>query len=524
MQSSEPLTSRDGRAGLISWDELVLWLAVLINAAVVITVRYFPYTDTTNHLARYVILSEIWRGNPPFSAEFRLLPTGYIGMDVIGALLAGLLPPLAVQRIVSLVAVSLTPIAMYMLLRAKAPAARGWAVVGALLAFNWFLLIGFTAYSIGVGLAILWIAGWWKHRHRPSAAGRILLIAGALALYSVHLSAAAVILVVVSIDTVLRLAPQRFDLRHAMRDGPACTGAAVILALGALWLTGKMIAPPGPLPAYEMHVRSAWSKLTHVFAPFYSFSPIQAAVLAGSYLLSLVLFGIRHGLAWKRDPIVVAGFALFVLYLVFPATFMGAEDADVRFVLPALLLLFAGPVRGVRPKRFDLLVPLLGCLLHTGIVWHRAVAIDRELADMATILDLLPARSNVLPLVSDQRRNGRIPAYRHFVQWHTLNRQGRAPALFSGNGYGQHLAHFWIPDPLYHPGDHWGTRDFHALAWDRIREQYEFILQAGADARASTLIMEQAEPVARRGDVTLYRVRSGAPPGTTAGGRESGRQ
>ncbi len=200
------------------------------------------------------------------------------------------------------------------------------------------------------------------------------------------------------------------------------------------------------------------------------------------------------------------------------------NHADVRFVLPALLLLFAGPVRGVRPKRFDLLVPLLGCLLHTGIVWHRAVAIDRELADMATILDLLPARSNVLPLVSDQRRNGRIPAYRHFVQWHTINRQGRAPALFSGNGYGQHLAHFWIPDPLYHPGDHWGTRDFHALAWDRIREQYEFILQAGADARASTLIMEQAEPVARRGDVTLYRVRSGAPPGTTAGGRESGRQ
>lgn len=524
MHISEALRAGDGRARRISWDDLVLWVAVLANAAVVITVRYFPYTDATNHLARYVVISEIWRGAPPFPAEFRLLPTGYIAMDVLGALLVRLLPPFAVQRIISLIAVSLTPIAMYMLIRVKASATRGWAVVGALLAFNWFLLIGFTAYSIGVGLAMLWIAGWWRHRNRPSVAAGILLTAGALVLYLVHLSAAAVVVVVVTIDTVMRLASQRFIVRHAMRDAPACTGGAVVLALGALWLTGKVIAQPEFLPDYEMRVRGAWDKATHLLAPFYSFSPLQAAAITGGYLLSLLFYVIRHGLAWKRDPVVLAALALFVLYLVFPATFMGAEDADVRFLVPGLLLLFAGPARMVRPKRLDLLIPLLGCLLHAGVVWHRAVIIDRELADMAAVLDLLPARSNVLPLVSDQRRNGRIPAYRHFAQWHTINRQGRAPALFSGNGYGQHLAHFWIPNPLYHPGDHWGTREYNPLAWDRIREQYEFILQAGDDMRASQLIMEQADPVARRGDVTLYRVRSDAQARTTADGGEPGPQ
>src|SRR5690606_26176669 len=187
MQSSEALGSCDERAALFPGDKLVLWVAVLVNAAVVITVRYFPYTDATNHLARYIVLSEIWRGDPPFPAEFRLLPTGYIATDAVGALLVRLLPPFAVQQLVSLIALSLPPIAMYLLLRAKAPATRGWAVVGALLAFNWFILIGFTAYSIGVGLAMLWIAGWWRHRSRPSVAGAILLTVGALALYLVHL-------------------------------------------------------------------------------------------------------------------------------------------------------------------------------------------------------------------------------------------------------------------------------------------------------------------------------------------------
>src|SRR5690606_1472117 len=129
-----------------------------------------------------------------------------------------------------------------------------------------------------------------------------LLTVGALALYLVHLSAAAVVLVVVSIDIVLRLASRRFGHRRATPDEPAWTGVAVILALGALWLAGKIGALPEPLPADAMAMRDAWGKLTHVFTPFYSFSPLQAAVLAGSYLLSLLLYGIRHGLAWKSDP------------------------------------------------------------------------------------------------------------------------------------------------------------------------------------------------------------------------------
>ena len=510
MASADSTRAHGRRRHLPSWEALLLGTVIAANTAVVLSVQYFPYTDATNHLARYVLLAQIWGGEPPpFPAEFRFVPTAYLGMDAVGAILVGLMPPLAAQRVLSLVAVNLTPVAMYLLLRAKAPAARGWALIGALLAFNWFFLIGFVSYAVGVGLAMLWIAGWWRYRTHPSVAAGLLLAVGALALYFVHLSAAAVALIVAWTDTALHLGSGELQVRRVIRDRRTWATVAVTLAVGSAWLAAKAYAPGDPLPAYTTEMRGALSKVTHLFAPFYSFSPAQAALMAGTYFASVLLFGGWHRFHWKRDSLALATAGLFIAYLVFPATFMGAEDVDVRFLLPGLLLIFCCPARESPPRRVFLLVPFLGCLVHAAVIGHRAVVIDRELADMAAVLDLLPARSNVLPLVSDQRRHGRIPAYRHFAHWHTIKRQGRAPNLFSGNGNGQQLLHFWVPDRLYHPGDDWGTRQYSPLAWDRILAQYEFIVDAGADPRASALIMEHAEAVARKGEVTLYRVLPG---------------
>jgi len=126
---------------------------------------------------------------------------------------------------------------------------------------------------------------------------------------------------------------------------------------------------------------------------------------------------------------------------------------------------------------------------------------------MAAVLAELPPRSSLLPLVADHTKHGRVPVYRHFALWHTIEQDGRVPALFSGNGFGDHLKHFWIAAPLYYPGDHWGKGEYPPLAWERIRSQYEFILQAGRDHRARTMIVEHADSVAARGAITLYRIR-----------------
>jgi hypothetical protein len=288
-----------------------------------------------------------------------------------------------------------------------------------------------------------------------------------------------------------------------MRTAAPVAIALPVVVLGFIMSRSMAPAPEGSGPEF----RALGDKLRHLLTPFYSFSGRQCAVMAGGYLAALLVFLLAYRRALRPGPLGLSALAFLALYFGFPVAVGGTYDLDVRFLLPALLLPFcAEGAAGEAPGRKWWLLPWAACLLNFAFVIGPVRSIDRELTSYRAALDGLPKGSAVLPLVCDDGRHGRIRPYRYFAHWHLIERQGRVPGTFAGPEFTFYDHFRRTGPPLYQPELDWGTTDFAPLDWEQIAAQYQYVIQAGEGPRAAALIAERARPVARVGDVTVYRV------------------
>jgi hypothetical protein len=264
--------------------------------------------------------------------------------------------------------------------------------------------------------------------------------------------------------------------------------------------------------------RGALPKLTHLVAPFYSLSLLQLTAMAGAYLFALIAFALQNRREAWANAFLLSGLMFLLLYTISPGVASAAGDVDTRWLPAAYLLPFCMPGR-TRPSR-TVLYALFGlCLIHAGIVRWNAVGIDAELTDLDHALGQLPARTRVLPLISDQDRHGRVQPYLHYTLWHIIRKQGRVPGLFSASGARPsqpaypHFSHFRVLRRAYLPDGSWGVRSWEPLNCARIRQDYDYVLEAGEDAAAKALILKCAPEVFRVGEITVYRVPTAPNPG-----------
>ena len=109
--------------------EACLLVVLAVNLSVVWLLSHFPYSDVTNHLARYTLISEeLFNGGVRW-ASFEWIPTPYVGVDLVGAVLVRLLSPQTTLRIMASLGVCLLPVGLYALQRSVWAPSRGWAVV-----------------------------------------------------------------------------------------------------------------------------------------------------------------------------------------------------------------------------------------------------------------------------------------------------------------------------------------------------------------------------------------------------------
>ncbi|MDQ6925060.1 MAG: hypothetical protein M3154_02325, partial [Candidatus Eremiobacteraeota bacterium] len=285
-----------------------------------LTAGHFPYQDGPNHLARYVLLDRAWWGTVPAEVHARLLPTPYIGLDLIGAALVHVLGPDLALRAIMLLAVLLLPLGMERLLRHTAPHRRGWALAGVLFSLNWYLLDGLLNFVVGAGLVFCWLAWWWPRRDGDALGPRVALAAGAAGLFLVHLSAPLSALVVVWIDWGLAalawLRAPRADRLLLRVRARALTMLAVTGAVFALWAVAESTLGRSPSGADALEFRSAALKVAALGAPFYAFDARQALVLAVGWLVSLGVFLVVNRADLRIDTITASAAAFLVLYLV----------------------------------------------------------------------------------------------------------------------------------------------------------------------------------------------------------------
>src|SRR4051812_475374 len=122
------------------WPEALILVALALELAVALFAHHFPYTDPTNHLARYALIARMWFGDPAGYVVMHWVPTSYIAGDIVGALSVHFLGAVATLRLINVASLVLPPLGMYGLLVHSAPAQRGWTLVGVLFGFSSHLL------------------------------------------------------------------------------------------------------------------------------------------------------------------------------------------------------------------------------------------------------------------------------------------------------------------------------------------------------------------------------------------------
>jgi hypothetical protein len=519
--------------------EILLGSAMLVNLLVTFVVRCFPFEDSLNHLARYVLMARMLFGTPPDYVAFRPLPTPYVGLDLVGATLVQLLGPAAALRLLGLVALCAPALGMYVLLRAVAPDRRGWALVGTLLGFNSYLLAGFLSYVIGIGMTLAWLGLWWPRRMSASWISRLALALGACAIFLVHLAPALVLLLVVGVDALLTLL-RRKAVGAAATKAALVTAFTVLTGVVGVYLLYRVTLPP-PYIQDPWHFRDPLSKLKKLATPFYSLSVPQLATL----LLGFVLSGVAYlkatpGLR-RLETFTLSSLALVVIYFGFPP---GRGEAiggfDVRWLLPALLLGFCAPGSpgGRRADRL-LWIPFAASLVHALVMIPHLGRIERDLRAYDSVLAALPPNGRLLPLVADSARHGRPLVLRSYGHWYMIRQGGRVPWMFVAEGFSadakpnEHFAHFREPRRLYTPTERWRRAESFAIRWpasgrwydiifengwpeyrnvdrDRIAREYDYVLVAGRDPVVRALVPDGATLLKEVDSIAVYATGRGS--------------
>ncbi len=506
-------------------EEWLVGLALLGTLGVVCGAAYFPYHDATNNLARYVLMDRAWFGTPAPFVQVRLIPTPYIALDVLGALLVHLLGPAAGLRAMACLLVAVVPAGMYLLLRATCPERRGWALVGVLCSLSFYLLIGFFNFVGGIGAALFWLAAWSPRRDATQWRVRLPLLFGLAGVFLVHLAGAMTVLVVLGVAYLLGLRnrSQRTGVLPPLRElltQRFAMLAASTAVVGVMYLIWYLSLGPEPPVAHVPPVfRSIPNKIANLASPFYSFSYTQMAVMAGGYLASLAAFIGLNRRTLRLDVLVASSVTFVLLFLVFPYGLDGAGFVDMRWLLPALVLPFCATATGPVPsQRAWLAVPFVATVLHLGIVRYETQQLDADLRTYRAVIDEVPPDARLLPIVTDRERYGRLDPLRHFALWHTIDGGGRVSGLlteeerYSTNPPAlphKFFGHFREPVVLYYPDERWGAQvpfPADSLDWRRIDADYDYVIVAGSDTAARAAVALHAQLVTERRAVALYRV------------------
>ncbi|GEM_PF-559698 len=514
--------------GAIRLGDALLVVAWAVTIGIVCSADYFPYHDATNNLARYVLMDRAWFGTPAPFVQVRLIPTPYIALDLVGVALVHLLGPTGGLRAMACLLVTIIPLGMYLLLRATCPARRGWAVVGVLASVSFYLLIGFFNFVAGIGAALLYLAFWWPRRDATGWRVRVGVAVGLALVFLVHLAGAMSVLVVLGIAFLEQAWARHGDrgARHPWRSAVTTPRLVTLIvataAVGVMWLLWHLsLGPEPPLASVPPEFRTLPNKLANLASPFYGYSFAQMTVMGGAYAISLVTFLIVNRRTLRADPLLLSAIAFVVLFLVFPYRVDGAGFVDMRWLLPAMLLPFCATARAPVPAQQPwLVIPLAGALGHAALVRYEMTGIDRELRVYRRVLDVVPAGASLLPLVVDGQRYGRLAPYRHFALWHTIDRGGRVPGLLTEEERydadpprlsHKFFGHFREPATLYYPDERWGNDivfPTDSLDWRRIDAEYDYVVVAGTDRRARTVVRAHADPVATAGRIALFRTRA----------------
>jgi len=487
-------------------------LILTINTLIILSLDNFPYADGINHIARYTLIQGFLAGeHSPLEVIFEYLPTSYLAIDLIAVYALKVVSPQTVGLLIAILALTLPAIGIRVLLSTVNPKQSGLSIGASILSFNWCFFYGFMNYLIGVGLALMFISLWWIKRKKHTKNSIILLSLLSIILYSVHMSAIAIVLVIIGtmfliglfnayknkLDTSISIKYVKYDLTVLI---------SIIATVLILMILSKLSLPSSTTTAgvYDLIFRTPIEKTKQIFSLFYIFSTQQFLLLLFSYIASIALIFFCYYKKITNYLFIIASILFFIIFLIFPVQFMGAYDADIRFLLPAMLLLFLAISNQSLPKWLPLSLFILS-LLHSYIIHTQLQVIDQKLNDYSSIIKLLPKESKVMSFNS-AKAIGRVDIYRHFNLWHIIRNNGYSNGIFHYEQHGPHMAHISLVKTPYSIGDQWDSSQTENINWERISTEYEYIIDAGSTSKSTLLLEKRFTKISNKGSISLYRI------------------
>lgn len=509
-----------GRA--LSRDRVLLFGFLTLSVAVLFPLtraHYLPLTDLPHHAALARMGSEILTGDELANHFFALQPrpspywSTYLLLMAAGAIMG---PLYATHLVVALVLLAV-PLGFMRLCIGLGRSPR-LGLLAFFLAWDFNVTMGFLAFSLGTGLSFWFVArvveglrgGRWT---RKSELIQTALLAAAVPW--THAQAGGAAAVLLGALALVELGRRRFRSFGWL----SAWALAPLLAL-VPWLLSRPADGRGPMPPFEQLAfwPPAGARLDHLVYHTLGFVsgnvPSQVQGMLVLFFLLFPLFLLGRGAGTRRTA--GRAYALYgaslALVLSMPSSFFWpfhqvfVYERHLTMFLLFGLLLTAERFRG---RRLAWLAPGMVLGLASSVVLVRYFdAFDRETAPLQEIVDAIPERKKVLPVVWDVRAPESVFETTFAVTaYYTAQKAGYTPHLFVTPNLpirpreGARLpAPVWKQPALTTVKEHAVYYDYvlvQGLARDRLRTKSQ---------RAVTGDVVQLEHLQDAGNFRLYRV------------------
>jgi hypothetical protein len=484
----EPSTpSYDAVTTRITWGMVVVFGAAY--AALFAWMSPLALQDFPNHLARVRVIADLLfehgeRFGSLFELHFHAIP--YLLGDLILAAATQVLGVTGAAVFWSTLSFLSLPCALLFYLRTTQlrPDSRALLVLLSLyLATDWFFLVGFLEFRVGIALSLVILAVAERYREKQTI-GRLLLYMGVLgAGYLTHLT---------TLVFVAALAGTIAGLRLLRRQSRLPVEALLVLPCLALllWHFGFT----GAYRAADDQVENdyIWGTVAlKVGGVIHEFSRYSARP---DHLMLLVLLAAvacqvgyyRRDDSWRpRAGLEFAVLALVMLavYFILPMGYAEAFYVDVR-ALPfvslfaILAVLSVAPANTVKSRVRPGLALALGALLVAGNLIYLASHMHGQkqwLAQYRSIIALTAPGSRVLPVYT-HAPEGHVVPYLHAFAFASIDRDDVVPYLQTGDtGNPQKYLRYrnrpYAPDALWY-----GNLPPSPVDWASIACEYQFLL------------------------------------------------
>jgi len=409
--------------------ELTIYYAMLLIVLCMILipiwiVKYPGMLDYPNHLTRCYILAH-YHDNPIWQQRYVLdhSPLPNLAIDIIVTPLLRFLPLIVAGKVFLSIAAALYVLGCSAVGRAVSGKPNWLALVCAFTFYNSQLIWGFVNYVFGVGVLLCAFAFWLRVRNRISPLRFFLLCLLSLAAYLAHLSSLAILGIACCVIALL-------DFR---RDRKA-RGLIVKLA----WLACPLLIMEGFVKKNSGGGGGsvAWGppigKLTNLLAPVRSYSvTLDAGII---FVLLLCACAMLKGS--KVHSVALAGLVLFVLFLITPLVLFGLYPADVRYVIPAyMLLILSIEPRWDRLQKAALAVALIAMVIRTGSITANWLTVNRRSEQVLAMGSVLPEGTRIYvshPPLDSMAKLDR--GFIHIIEFWTISHDADISGFFATRG------------------------------------------------------------------------------------------